>query len=179
MRKAALMLLILLAIGLTRCDMKKETRHMDATDETVTVYDMETGSMKAVKKIEKSDAEWKTLLPQEQFDVLRRGGTECAFTGEYDAMNKKGIYRCAACGNDLFRSDDKFHSGTGWPSFTQAVNNGNVTLREDRSHGMVRNEVLCAVCGGHLGHVFNDGPAPTGNRFCMNSAAMKFFPEKE
>jgi peptide-methionine (R)-S-oxide reductase len=123
-------------------------------------------------RIEKSDQEWREQLTPEQYEVLRRSGTEPPFTGEYVHSKEDGIYRCAACGAELFRSDAKFDSGTGWPSFTEPGQNANIELHEDRSLGMIRTEVTCGTCGSHLGHVFPDGPAPTGQRYCINSVAL-------
>jgi peptide-methionine (R)-S-oxide reductase len=131
---------------------------------------------KVGEKLELTDAEWKAKLPPEVYHVMREGGTERAFTGRDWDRHDRGVYRCAACGAPLFSSDTKFESGTGWPSFYQPVEKGRVSSIEDRSVGMVRTEVRCARCGGHLGHVFDDGPRPTGERYCINSASLKFEP---
>ena len=124
-------------------------------------------------KIEKTEAEWRADLTPEQYDVLRRKGTEPPFTGEYDHVFEPGTYRCAGCGAELFESDTKYDSGCGWPAFSAPASGEAIDEETDMSYGMARTEVLCSSCGGHLGHVFPDGPHPTGIRYCINSAALK------
>jgi len=136
------------------------------------------GTSEVIEKIVKTDEEWKKILTPEQYNVLRHEGTERAFTSPLNKIHDKGVFVCAACGLTLFSSDAKFDSGTGWPSFFAPIDPAHITTKSDRSFFMDRTEVRCARCGGHLGHVFPDGPKPTGLRYCMNGVAMKFEPAK-
>jgi peptide-methionine (R)-S-oxide reductase len=144
---------------------------VDVSDRTVVPW----GGMDT--DIPTTEEEWRRRLTPEQYDVLRRKGTERAFTGQYWNVHDDGVYRCVACGSELFDAETKFESGTGWPSFTEPVNLANVELHTDTSYGMRRTEVTCKRCGGHLGHVFDDGPGPTGQRYCMNSIALDLEPQ--
>lgn len=128
--------------------------------------------------VQKTEDEWRRELDPKAYEVLRQKATEPPFTGKYTYSKEDGIYRCGGCGAELFSSDTKYDSGSGWPSFTEPANTKNVTLETDKSHGMVRTEVLCANCGGHLGHVFDDGPGPNGKRFCINSCALELDPKQ-
>lgn len=143
------------------------------TGNRILVFNARTGRTEEVPPVSRTDEEWRAILTPEQYDVARKKGTEYAFTGKYHACTEPGIYSCACCGTDLFDSAAKFDSGTGWPSFYAPVSELNITLHRDLSGGMMRTEVLCARCKAHLGHVFADGPPPTGKRFCMNSAALR------
>jgi peptide-methionine (R)-S-oxide reductase len=147
--------------------------------EKLQIYFAKSGSLELVSPIKKTDEEWKEILTPEEFNVARKKGTEMAFTGKYHDCHEDGIYQCVCCGTDLFDSETKFDSGTGWPSFWGPIAEENVITKTDRSLFMVRTEVLCARCHAHLGHVFDDGPPPTGQRYCMNSASLKLVNRKE
>jgi peptide-methionine (R)-S-oxide reductase len=146
---------------------------------TMQIFDIKQNKIITVEKLEKSDSEWKKLLPGRVYEITTRKGTEAPGTCEFQNVHELGVFKCVRCGIDLFRYVTKFESGTGWPSFWEPVSNLNIVEQPDSSHGMTRTEVLCARCGSHLGHVFDDGPAPTGKRYCMNGYTLKYVPENE
>jgi peptide-methionine (R)-S-oxide reductase len=147
--------------------------------EKVSIFFAKTGELMLVDRVEKTDEEWRKELIPETYQVARKQGTELAFTGKYHDCHDDGIYRCACCDTDLFDSKTKFESGTGWPSFWAPIAEENVITETDKSHFMIRTEALCARCSAHLGHVFDDGPPPTGKRYCMNSASLKLVKRDE
>lgn len=171
---ALAMVALVLFISSPGCAGKKEASAVTEKAGPIKVYSYERKDFVMSEKIVKTEAEWKKQLSSEQFRVLRKKGTEQAGTGKYAYNHEHGVYRCAGCGLDLFRSEDKYESGTGWPSFFAPVSPENIATTADNSLFSRRTEVLCRRCGGHLGHVFDDGPKPTGLRYCMNSAALDF-----
>ena len=146
---------------------------------TVQIYDAKLKTVLTINKIEKPDSEWKKLLSAKEYDITTKRGTEAPGTCPFNEVHEPGIFRCVRCGTDLFRHSTKFESGTGWPSFYEPVSPLNVVEKTDLGLGMVRTEILCARCGSHLGHVFYDGPHPTGKRYCMNGFALKFVKESD
>ena len=173
----AILFLLLIAAGAAMLRMTPGTAATHAAA-PIKVFSAEQGKYVMSDQVVKSKEEWKKILSPEQYHVLREQGTEIAFTGKYWNNHAKGIYRCAACGLPLFSSDTKFESGTGWPSFWAPIAENHVRKATDESFGMERDEVQCARCGGHLGHVFDDGPAPTGLRYCLDSVSLQFVPAK-
>jgi peptide-methionine (R)-S-oxide reductase len=170
--------LVAVAVALAVLVLANHPEQKAAAASKIKVYSAEKGGYIMSDEVVKSKEEWKKILTPEQFHVMREKGTERPFKNKYNANHEHGIYRCAACGLDLYRSEEKFESGTGWPSFTKPIAPENIKTESDRSFFTTRTEVLCRRCGGHLGHVFDDGPKPTGLRYCMNSAALLFVPTK-
>ena len=165
-RKSLIIPFIFSMLFITQLCAQKNT-HTDQNNQKIKPNSMED-------KVTKTEAEWEVCLTPEQYQVLRQKGTEYAFTGKYYHFDKKGIYSCAACGNKLFTSDTKYDSGSGWPSFFKPINDNVIEVKRDLSVGMDRSEIICGKCGGHLGHVFPDGPKPTGLRYCVNSLSLDF-----
>ena len=162
-------LFLLIIVMLAAC---KDARPQQ--DPHVPASMLKTSSMDTIKKVYKTEEEWKKILTPEQYHVLREKGTDAPFTGKLTLNTEKGMYSCAACGNELFTSDMKFESHCGWPSFDKEIEGGKITTKTDTSYGMVRTEILCAKCGSHLGHLFDDGPTSTGLRYCVNSTSLDF-----
>ncbi len=174
------MFVSILIVLVSACVQGSEGTEAEAEEagQMVDVFSFETGEIQPVERLELSEEEWREKLTAEQYRIIREKKTERSFSGQYVDHNERGLYRCAACGNDLFLSDKKYDSGCGWPSFFQPIDSQNVAMTPDFSLGMRRVELQCARCSAHLGHVFPDGPKPTGQRYCVNSASLAFDPVK-
>lgn len=165
MNTTAILFICIMLTGIASCQSQQINNDTASTVKLLTIQ--KDTSMK-------TDEEWKKILTPERYRILREKGTERPYSGEYYLHNEKGVYCCAGCKEELFYSDTKFDAGCGWPSFFQPVDSTKITYTEDRSHGMIRTEITCTKCGGHLGHVFDDGPKPTGLRYCVNSLSLEF-----
>jgi len=174
-----IILYLVMSLTLNACGQNRTINQSSLKMKTISKPENPYYSHTDTTKLNLTDAEWKKVLSEDVYEVSRHAATERPFTGTYWNAFVKGTYYCAACGNELFRSEAKFASTCGWPSFFEQENTKSTIFRQDTSLGMARTEVLCGRCGGHLGHIFDDGPAPTGKRYCMNSIAMDFIPDKE
>jgi peptide-methionine (R)-S-oxide reductase len=177
--KIVIILSMVAALSFSACGQSRNANQSSLNMNTISKPENPYYSHTDTTKLNLSDAEWKKILPKELYEVSRHAATEQPFTGKYWNSDVRGTYYCAACGNLLFRSDAKFASTCGWPSFFEQANKNSTVYRRDTSLGMERTEVLCARCGGHLGHIFDDGPPPTGKRYCMNSIALDFVPDSK